>query len=78
MIAFNSRCGLCCQSLGPLTLCPTWCAALHEDLERLERVIVKDLKQDMRSFREKLKQGHRVRKRMDQMQESARKLVRTC
>lgn len=39
---------------------------------------MKDLKQDMRNFKDKLKQGHRVRKRMNQMQEAARKLVRAA
>jgi splicing factor 3A subunit 3 len=51
-------------------------AALHEDVERLERLIVKDLKQEaIRSHKDKLMQSHRVRKRLDTMQDSARKLV---
>lgn len=50
--------------------------ALHEDVERLERVVVKDLKQETKSHRDKLMQSHRVRKRLDQIQESSRKLVR--
>lgn len=49
---------------------------LHEDVERLERIIVKDLKQETKTHKEKLMQNHRVRKRLDQMQESARKLVK--
>lgn len=49
---------------------------LHEDLERLERVIVKDYRSEARGHREKLAQNHRVRKRIDEMQEIARKLVR--
>ncbi|KAF8066290.1 hypothetical protein HT031_002613 [Scenedesmus sp. PABB004] len=50
---------------------------LHEELERLERVIVKDYKeQEAKTHREKLLQNHRVRKRIDEMQEVARKLVR--
>lgn len=48
---------------------------LHEDLERLERIIVKDLKRDVKSHKEKMMQSHRVRRRLDSMQESARKLV---
>ncbi|GFR50687.1 hypothetical protein Agub_g12939 [Astrephomene gubernaculifera] len=48
--------------------------ALHEDVERFERVIVKDLKQDAKSHKDKLMQSHRVRKRLDQIQEAARKL----
>lgn len=49
--------------------------ALHEDAERLERLIVKDFKQDTKTHREKLMQSQRVRKRLDQIQESAKKLV---
>ena len=51
------------------------CPALHEDLERLERMIVKDFKQEAKMHKEKLHQNHRVRKRLDIMQETARKLV---
>jgi splicing factor 3A subunit 3 len=51
-------------------------AGLHEDLERLERIIVKDYKQEAKGHKEKLQQNHRVRKRMDEMQQIARKLVR--
>jgi hypothetical protein len=50
-------------------------AGLHEDLERLERIIVKDYKQEAKGHKEKLQQNHRVRKRMDEMQGIARKLV---
>ena len=42
----------------------------------MERIVVKDLKQEVRTFREKLAQGHRVKKRIAQIQEGARKLVR--
>lgn len=48
---------------------------MHEDLERLERVIVKDYAQETRTYKEKLMQNHRVRRRLDTMQEAARKLV---
>jgi hypothetical protein len=58
-----------CSPAGPPA------AALHEDIERLERVIVKDFKQDVRTHKEKLMQSHRVRLRLDQIQESAQKLV---
>lgn len=51
-------------------------AALHEDLERLERLIVKDYKQDVKGYKDKLMQNHRVRKRLDAMQDCANKLVR--
>lgn len=49
---------------------------LHEDLEQLERVIVKDYQQDAKSHKEKLMQNHRVRKRIDEMQEVANKLLK--
>lgn len=47
-------------------------------MERLERVIVKDYKQDAKSHHDKLMQNHRVRKRIDEMQTIANKLVRLC
>lgn len=50
-------------------------AALHEDCERLERVIVKDFNQDVKGHREKLAQGHRVRKMLDQLQSQSQRLV---
>lgn len=40
--------------------------------------MVKDLKQEMKSHKDKLMQSHRVRKRLDSMQETARKLVGCC
>lgn len=51
---------------------------LHEDLERLERIIVKDYQQEAKGHKDKLLQSHRVRKRMDEMQHIARKLVRAA
>ena len=51
------------------------CAALHEDCERLERLIVNDFKHDVKGHREKLAQGHRVRKMLDQLQSQSQKLV---
>lgn len=53
-------------------------SGLHEDLEQLERVIVKDYQQDAKSHKEKLMQNHRVRKRIDEMQDTAHKLVRAA
>ena len=52
-------------------------AAAHEECERLERIIVKDFDQDLKGHREKLAQGHRVRKRLDELQALSTKLVRT-
>jgi splicing factor 3A subunit 3 len=46
-------------------------------MEKLERVIVKDFKQDLKSHKDRLMQNHRVRKRLDSMQAAARKLVRS-
>ena len=48
---------------------------LHEEVERLERIIVKDYKQDVKTHKDKLMQSHRVRKRIDKIQEDACKLV---
>ncbi len=41
----------------------------------MERVIVSDFKQDVKTYKDKLMQNHRVRKRLDAMQEASRKLV---
>ena len=50
---------------------------LHEDAERLERLIVRDYRQeDVKGHREKLMQNHRVRARLDKIQEVSRKLLR--
>ncbi|EFJ51494.1 splicing factor 3a, subunit 3 [Volvox carteri f. nagariensis] len=50
--------------------------SLHEDVERFERIIVKDLKQETKSHKDKIMQSHRVRKRLDQIQDAARKLLK--
>ncbi len=50
-------------------------AALHEDCERLERLVVRDFKQDVKGHREKLAQGHRVKKMLDQLQRQSQRLV---
>lgn len=52
-------------------------AGLHEDAERLERLIVKDYRQEgVKGHRERLAQNHRVRARLDKIQEVSRKLLR--
>lgn len=51
---------------------------LHEDIERLERIIVKDFKRDMKAHREKLMQNHRVKRRLQSTEEASRKLVCVC
>lgn len=48
----------------------------HEDMERLERLIVEDLKHDAKAHKDKLLQGHRVRHMLDALQDRAQKLVR--
>jgi splicing factor 3A subunit 3 len=53
-------------------------AAGHEEIERLERLIVRDLKEtEVRTHKERMLQNHRVRKRLDVMQSQAAMLVRT-
>jgi len=42
----------------------------------MERVIVKDLKRDFKTHKEKLLQGHRVKRRLNAMQEASKKLVK--
>lgn len=42
----------------------------------MERIIVKDFKQETKTHKEKLVQNHRVRKRLNLMQEDARKLMK--
>lgn len=52
-------------------------AGYHEEVERLERLIVADYKEEQRGFRERLLQGHRVKLMLDGIQEASRKLVST-
>lgn len=48
----------------------------HEDMERLERLIVKEFQNEPRTHKEKLRQSHRVRAMLDLIQERASQLVR--
>lgn len=48
---------------------------LHEDLERLERLIVGQYKEEVKAHKDKLVQSHRVRRMLDQAQERAARLV---
>ncbi|KAI8468016.1 MAG: splicing factor 3a, subunit 3 [Monoraphidium minutum] len=51
---------------------------LHEDAERLERLIVKDYRQEgVKGHREKLMQNHRVRSRLDRVQDVSARLLRS-
>ena len=47
----------------------------HEEIERLERLIAKDLQQETRSHREKLYQSHRVKNRVDAIIDNSVRLV---
>ena len=47
----------------------------HEDVERLERLIVKDFRNEARTHKERLMQNHRVRLHLDSMQQHASRLV---
>lgn len=51
-------------------------AAGHEEAERLERLIVKDFRNELKGHKERLQQSHRVRDMLDIMQERAKRLVR--
>lgn len=48
----------------------------HEDVERLERLIVQDLRGEAKTHRDKLLQSHRVRGYLDVIQRNAAELVR--
>ncbi|KAL5989341.1 hypothetical protein ACLOJK_010231 [Asimina triloba] len=49
--------------------------AAHEEVERLERLVVKDLQHEPSSSRERLFQNHRVRTMIDSIMSSTEKLV---
>lgn len=50
--------------------------AAHEEVERLERLIVKELQNDPASNKERLYQSHRVRNMIDTITSTTEKLVR--
>lgn len=56
--------------------CPRRGAAGHEEIERLERLIVKDFQTEAKSHKEKLHQNHRVKQALETMQSQAEQLVR--
>jgi hypothetical protein len=58
--------------------CPVHDAAGHEEIERLERLIVKDFQSEAKSHKEKLHQNHRVKQALESMQTQAERLVRLC
>lgn len=47
----------------------------HDDCERLERLVAKELKQEAKTHKEKLLQSHRVRRMLDTMQQRSKRLV---
>ncbi|KAI9358577.1 hypothetical protein DFJ73DRAFT_144259 [Zopfochytrium polystomum] len=49
----------------------------HEEVERLEDLIVKDLMQPMKTHREKLRQAHRVNRHLERIQERSGYLLET-
>mmetsp|Transcript_11578 Transcript_11578/g.15763 ORF Transcript_11578/g.15763 Transcript_11578/m.15763 type:complete len:501 (+) Transcript_11578:114-1616(+) len=48
--------------------------AMHEEMEKLERVVVKDLQQEVKTHKEKTSQAHRVNNFLNQVQDRAAKL----
>lgn len=48
---------------------------MHEDMERLERLIVKDLRTETKTHKDKLLQSHRIRGMLDAIQDRANSLV---
>jgi splicing factor 3A subunit 3 len=48
----------------------------HEEVERLERLIVKDLQREVRTQKERLHQNHRVRNMLDSIMLTSARLVR--
>ena len=49
---------------------------LHEEAERLERLVVEELSREARTHRERLLQSHRVAAMVEQISKHAAKLVR--
>ena len=47
----------------------------HEDMERLERLIVEEFKRETKTHKEKLMQGYRVRQMLDALQQRAKGLA---
>lgn len=48
---------------------------LHEDIERSERLVAKDLKRTKTKYKDKLQQDHRTKILVDEVQEKSRRLV---
>ena len=68
-------CKLQAASCRTTSLTGICAAGAHEELEHLERLIVKDFRNELKGHKERLHQNHRVRARLDAMQEQAKKLV---
>lgn len=49
--------------------------ALHEENERLERLVARDLQQEVKTHRDRLYQSHRVRTACDQVLSNSHRLV---
>ena len=48
----------------------------HEEIERLERIVVQDLQTEPSSSKDRLVQGHRVRNMIQSIMRTTEKLVR--
>ena len=51
--------------------------ASHEEVERLERLVVKDLQTEPPTNRDRLYQSHRVRNMIEQIMDTSNKLVKS-
>lgn len=52
--------------------------ASHEEVERFERLIVKDLQTEPATNKDRLHQSHRVRNMIEQIIDTTHKLVISC
>ena len=50
----------------------------HEEIERLERLVVQDLQNESLSSKDRLVQGHRVRNMIHSIMRAIEKLVSLC
>ena len=68
----------CVRVIHSQPCCPVHDTAGHEEIERLERLIVKDFQSEAKSHKEKLHQNHRVKQALESMQSQAERLVSHC
>ena len=65
----------CALGAGGTESFPCPIAAGHEEIERLERLIVKDFQNEARTHKEKLLQNHRVADALKTMQQQSERMV---